>query len=295
MAEVLQSLSNALADAVQAAGVGVVRVEARRRLPATGIVWSADGVIVTAHHVVERDDNITVGLPNGQNVSATLVGRDPSTDVAVLRVEGSSLTALDKASGDFRVGHLVLAIGRPGESVLSTLGIISALGESFRTGAGKMDRYLQADVSMYPGFSGGPLISVDGKVIGMNTSGFRGANITIPVSTLRRVVDAVLAHGHVKQGYLGIGAQPVRLPSALSQKLNQETALLIASVEPDSPADKGGLLLGDTLVALDGEPLRHIDDLMGMLTSDRVGSTTTVRLVRGGEIKEVKVTIGERA
>ncbi len=295
MAEVLQSLSNALADAVQAAGAGVVRVEARRRLPATGIVWSADGVIVTAHHVVERDDNITVGLPNGQSVSATLVGRDPSTDVAVLRVQGSSLTALDKASGDYRVGHLVLAIRRPGESVLSTLGIISALGESFRTGAGKVDRYLQADVSMYPGFSGGPLIGVDGKVIGMNTSGFRGANITIPVSTLRRVVDAVLTHGHVKQGYLGIGAQPVRLPSALSQQLNQETALLIASVEPDSPADKGGLLLGDTLVALDGEPLRHIDDLMGLLTSDRVGSTVTVRLVRGGEIKEVKVTIGERA
>jgi S1-C subfamily serine protease len=295
MAEVLQSLSNALADAVQAAGAGVVRVEARRRLPATGMVWSADGVIVTAHHVVERDDNITVGLPNGQSVSATLVGRDPSTDVAVLRAQGSGLTPLDKASGDYRVGHLVLAIGRPGENVLSTLGIISALGESFRTGAGKVDRYLQADVSMYPGFSGGPLVGVDGKVIGMNTSGFRGANITIPVSTLRRVVDAVLAHGHVRQGYLGIGAQPVRLPSALSQQLSQETALLIASVEPDSPADKGGLLLGDTLVALDGEPLRHIDDLMGLLTGDRVGSTATVRLVRGGEIKEVKVTIGERA
>lgn len=294
MAEVLQSLSNALADAVQAAGAGVVRVEARRRLPATGFVWSADGVIVTAHHVVERDENITVGLPNGQSVSATLVGRDPSTDVAVLRAQGS-LTALDKSSGDFRVGHLALAIGRPGENVLSTLGIISALGESFRTGAGKVDRYLQADVSMYPGFSGGPLIDVDGKVIGMNTSGFRGANITIPVSTLRRVVDAVLAHGHVRQGYLGVGAQPVRLPSALSQQLNQETALLIASVEPDSPADKGGLLLGDTLVALDGEPLRHIDDLMGLLTSDRVGSTVPLRLVRGGEVKEVKVTIGERA
>src|SRR4051794_18910444 len=173
MAEVLQCLSNALADTVEKAGAGVVRIEARRRLPATGIVWSNDGVIVTANHVVERDDNITVGLPNGETASATLVGRDPSTDLAVLRVQGANLTAIGQANPDsLRVGHLVLALGRPGNKVLSTLGIVSAIGEGWRTrGGGELDSYLQTDVVMYPGFSGGPLVDASGQVIGLNTSG----------------------------------------------------------------------------------------------------------------------------
>src|SRR5437762_1377922 len=158
MPEVLQNLSNALADTVASAGTGVVRVEARKRIPATGIVWSADGVIVTAHHVVERDENITVGLPDGKSVSAKLVGRDPSTDLAVLRTEGGGLTTVAQANYDsLRVGHLVLALGRPGDQVLATLGIVSALGEGSR-GGGQIDRFLQTDVTMYPGFSGGPLV-----------------------------------------------------------------------------------------------------------------------------------------
>jgi S1-C subfamily serine protease len=296
MPEVLQNLSNALADTVQSAGRGVVRVEARRRIPASGIVWTADGVIVTAHHVVERDENINVGLPDGKSVSAKLIGRDPSTDLAVLRAEGSGLTTVAQANYEsLRVGHLVLALGRPGEQVLSTLGIVSALGEGSHGGGGQMDRFLQTDVTMYPGFSGGPLVDASGQVIGLNTSGMRGANLTIPIPTLQRVVNALLTHGRVRQGYLGVGAQPVRLPSALSQQLGQETGLLIASVEPDSPADKGGLLLGDTLVALDSKPLRHMDDLMGLLGADRVGSATSFRVIRGGQLQEVTVTIGERA
>jgi S1-C subfamily serine protease len=296
MAEVLQSLSNALADTVESAGRGVVRVEARRRLPASGIVWSADGVIVTAHHVVERDENINVGLPDGKTVSAKLAGRDPSTDIAVLRAEASGLAAVSQARlEDVKVGHLVLALGRPGEQVLSTLGIVSALGENWRASAGgQMDRFLQTDVTMYPGFSGGPLVSASGQVIGLNTSGMRGVNLTVPIPTLRRVVEALLTHGRVKQGYLGVGVQPVRLPANLSQQLGQETGLLVASVEPDSPADKGGLLLGDTLVALESSPLRHMDDLMGLLSGDRVGRATTCRIVRGGQVQEVKVTVGER-
>ncbi len=297
MGEVLQNLSNALADTVETASAGVVRVEARRRLPATGIVWSSDGIIVTAHHVVERDDNIAIGLPGGKSVSATLVGRDPSTDVAVLRAQGSGLKAVEQANTDsLRVGHLVLALGRPGESILSTLGIISALGEGFRTpGGGQVDRYLQTDVAMYPGFSGGPLVDMEGHVIGINTSAaMRGVSLTIPMPTLRRVVGALLAHGKVKQGFLGVGAQPVRLPTGLAGQLNQETGLLVASVEPDSPADRGGILLGDTLVALDGQALRHIDDLMAMLRGDRVGVAAPIRLIRGGQVQEIKVTIGER-
>jgi S1-C subfamily serine protease len=297
MAKVLQDFSNALADIVAEAGKGVVGVDARRRMPATGIVWTADGVIVTAHHVVERDENIGVGLPDGKAVPATLVGRDPSTDLAVLRVQATGLQASAQADVDsLRVGHLVLALGRPGESIQSTHGIISAVGGSWHTPAGgPVDHYVQTDVVMYPGFSGGPLVDMAGQVIGLNTSGaLHGVSLAIPVPTLRRVVDALLTRGRIARGYLGVGAQPVRLPAALSEQLGQETGLLIVSVEPGSPADKGGLLLGDTLVGLDGQPLRQMDDLMTLLSGDRVGQSVSLRIVRGGKVQELTVTIGER-
>jgi S1-C subfamily serine protease len=298
MADVLRNISNALADTVESAGKGVVRVEARRRLPATGIVWSADGVIVTAHHVVERDENIKIGLSDGSTVSATLVGRDPSTDLAVLRADTKGLTVVGQADvSALRVGHLVLALGRPGDNVLSTLGIVSALGEGWRTSAGgQMDRYLQTDVAMYPGFSGGPLVDMDGNVLGLNTSAAsRGISLTVPVTTIKRVVDTLLAHGHVRQGYLGVGAQPVKLPASLRQQLNQETGLLIASVEPDSPAEQGGLVLGDTLLTFKGTALHQLDDLLGLLTGDQIGASVPLRILRGGQVQELNVVIGERA
>jgi S1-C subfamily serine protease len=297
MAKVLQDFSNALADIVADAGKGTVRVEARRRLPATGIIWSAEGVIVTSSHVVERDDNISVGLPDGKTVPATLAGRDQSTDLAVLRAQAKDLAASAQADVDsLRVGHLVLALGRPGESVLSTLGVISAIGEGWHTPAGgAVDHYVQTDVVMYPGFSGGPLVDMAGQVIGLNTSGMlHGVSLVVPVPTLRRVVDALLTRGRIARGYLGVGAQPVRLPAALSKELNLETGLLLVSVEPGSPADQAGLLLGDTLVGLEGQPLRQMDDLMTLLSGDRVGKAVSVRIVRGGKIQDVTVTIGER-
>jgi S1-C subfamily serine protease len=298
--EVLQDLSDALAATVKAAGSSVVRVEARRRLPASGIIWSSDGVIATAYHVVERDENISVGLPDGQSVPATLVGRDPTTDLAVLRAQVPTTSGAvpptwadpDKLS----VGHLVLALGRPGRTAQATLGIVSALGESWRTPAGgRIDRYLQTDVVMYPGFSGGPLVDAAGQVLGLNTSALlRGISLTVPTPTLSEVVQTLLTHGRVRRGYLGVGAQPVRLPAGLGQQLGQETGLLLVSVEPGSPADQGGLLLGDTIVALDGQPIRHMDDLLALLSSDRVGETMPVRIVRGGQVQELQVVVGER-
>jgi S1-C subfamily serine protease len=272
-------------------------VEARRRLPATGIVWAASGVIVTSNHVVERDDNISVCLPDGKTVPATLAGRDPSTDLAVLRVQATGLQASAQADVDsLRVGHLVLALGRPGESVLSTLGVISALGGGWHTPAGgPVDHYVQTDVVMYPGFSGGPLVDMAGQVIGLNTSGvLHGVSLAVPAPTLRRVVDALLTRGRIARGYLGVGAQPVRLSAALSEQLNQETGLLLMSVEPGSPADQAGLLQGDTLVGLEGQPLRQMDDLMTLLSGDRVGQSVSMRIVRGGKVQDVSVTIGER-
>jgi S1-C subfamily serine protease len=297
MANVLANLSNDLAATVEAASPNVVMVDARHRLPASGIVWSADGVIVTAFHVVERDDNINIGLASGQTVPAALVGRDPTTDLAVLRAQASGLTPPAWANADdARVGHLALALGRPGETVMATLGIISALEKAWRTPTGgQLDRYIQTDVVMYPGFSGGPLVDARGQVVGLNTSALlRGISLTIPASTIRRVVEALLAHGRIRRGYLGVSAQAVRLPDALAQQLGQETGLLLASVEPDSPAGKAGLLLGDTIVTLDGQPVRHLDDLLALLSSDRVGKAVPVRVVRGGQSQEVTVAIGEQ-
>lgn len=297
MANVLENLSEAMASAAEVAGKSVVRVEGRRRLPASGIVWSAEGVIVTAHHVVEHDESIGIGLPDGSTVTAALVGRDPSTDLAVLRASGARLAPPTWIEPDsLRVGSLTLALGRPGRTVQATLGVISALGEEWRTpGGGAIDRYLQTDVVMYPGFSGGPLVGPDGQVIGLNTSALlRGVSVTVPVPTIRNVVEALLAHGRIRRGYLGVGAQPARLPDRLQQELNQETGLLLVSVEPGSPADKGGLLMGDVIITLDGEPTRHSDDLLALLTDDRIGRPMAVKIVRGGKLEELEVSIGER-
>ncbi len=296
MANVMGDLSAALAQTVEAAGPAVVRVEGRRRIPASGIVWSAEGVIVTANHVVKRDENITVGLPDGQAVKAAVAGRDPSTDLAVLKAEASELAAAGQPQGDLAVGHLVLALGRPGRTVQATLGIVSALGDSWRTPVGgQVDRYLQTDVVMYPGFSGGPLVNAEAQVVGLNTSALlRGVSLTLPSATLSRVVDTLLTHGRMQRGYLGVSTQPARLPAAVQEELGQETGLLIVSVEPDSPADQGGLVLGDTIVGLDEATVRHHDDLLAALSADRVGVKTPIKIVRGGEIRTFNIAIGER-
>ncbi len=298
MATVLSSISEAMADAVEAAGSQVVRVEGRRRLPASGIVWSPDGVIVTAHHVVERDDDIHVGLPAGETVSATLVGRDPSTDLAVLRTEANGLEPTPWAEADsIPVGHLALALGRPGQGVMATFGIVSAVGEGWRTpSGGRLDRFVKPDLVMYPGFSGGPLIDAMGRFQGLNTSALtRGTALTVSVPTLRQVVETLLTHGRVRRAYLGIGSQPTRIPELVSKKLNQETGLLLVSVEPGSPAEKGGLYLGDTVLGMNGHSVRSLDDLFGMLTDDRVGQEVKVRILRAGEVLEVSIVLGERS
>jgi S1-C subfamily serine protease len=293
----MQDLSEALATAVETVGPAVVRVEARPRLPASGIVWSSDGIIVTAHHAVQRDDQIAVGLSDSRSASAKLVGRDPTTDLAVLRASTNQLSAASWAPAeDLKVGHLALALGRPGETVQATLGIVSALGKSWRTPAGgEIDRYLQTDLVMYPGFSGGPLVDASARVVGMSTSALlRGASLAVPWVTVRRIVEALLAHGRVRRGYLGVGIQPVRLPAGLAEEVGQDTGLLLVQVRAGGPGDQAGLLLGDTIVALDGRPVPHHDALLALLDGSRVGARVPLRIVRAGQVQEVTVTVGER-
>src|SRR5262245_19896911 len=300
MTEVFQQISDSLAATIEAVAPSVVRVEARRRFSATGIVWSRDGLIVTAHHVIEQDDNIRLGLPSGPTVTATLVGRDPTTDLAVLRTTTSELAQPVWAEPDgssLRLGHLALALGRPGQSVQATLGIVSVRGENWRTPvSGLIDSYIQTDIVMYPGFSGGPLVNAAGQVVGLNTSALlRGLSLTVPAATVHRVVEVLLAHGKIRRGYLGVSTQVVRLPAVLQEPLQQETGLLVMTVEPNSPAEQGGLLLGDVLVTIEGTPVRHPDDLLTFLRADCIHTAVLVRLVRGGQIQERSIVIGERA
>ena len=297
MSDVLQAVSEAMASLAERAGASVVRVEGRNRLPASGVIYRADGVIVTSNHVIERDDELRIGLPGGDSVVAELVGRDPGTDLAVLRVAGSGLSAASWVDSEaLRVGHLILALGRPGQSIQATLGVVSALGKAWRTGGGGgIDRYLQTDVVMYPGFSGGPLVAADGRIAGVNSSALvRGASVTIPAATVQRVVETLLAHGRMPRGYLGVGLQPVRLDAGLQESLGQPTGLMLLSVEANGPAAQGGLLQGDVLVTLDRAAVRQVDDLQALLAGERVGKAVTVRFVRAGALHEATVTVGQK-
>lgn len=292
MSDILQTLSDSMAAAVETAGRSIVQVAARRRMSASGIVWSADGLILTAHHVVESDDRIKVGLPDGSAVQASLVGRDPTSDLAVLRAEASGLTPAVWAEAEsVRVGHLVLAIGRPGHDLQATLGVISAL--NYQSDENKY--FAQTDVVMYPGFSGGPLVSVTGQVIGLNSSGLmRGVSLTVQTPTVRHVVESLVKHGRMRRGYLGVGVQPARLPAAAAESLGQETGALVVSVEHDSPAEKAGLYLGDTIVALGSHKIEGMEDLLAALAAASIGATANLKIVRGGQVHDLSATVGER-
>jgi S1-C subfamily serine protease len=283
-----------LPGAVARAARSIVAIHARPRIPSSGIHWRA-GVLVTASHTLKRDHDISVTVAGGTTLPATLAGRDPTTDLAVLRItgEGLSTAALTPAdagpSDSLAVGQPVLAVGRPGADVTASFGIVSALGPAWRAWrGGTIDRVIRLDLRVLDGFSGGALVTITGAIAGINNSALaRGAAVAIPVSTVDRVVDQLLASGRIRRGYLGVGIQPVRLRDGSSGSI-------IVSVEPDSPADRAGLLLGDVLVAIDGTAVTDADDLMTALGGDRIGQAVTVRVVRAAQPKEMSVTIAER-
>ncbi|MDQ3653606.1 MAG: S1C family serine protease [Chloroflexota bacterium] len=295
----LVQLSDELAEAVERAGAGTVTVEARRRMPASGIVWDAGGIIVTANHVVERDQEINIHLADGRKVEATLVGRDPGSDLAVLQVATTDLAPLARREEPVRVGHLVLAVARPGPSgPMASFGAVSLVGGPWRTHHGGMiEGFIRADVAMLPGFSGGPLVDPSGALIGLNSSTLgQGGGLTVPVAAIESVTNALRMHGRVRRGYLGIGAQTVQMPAAVRAELGLEgeRGLLVVSVEPESPAEKGGLILGDVILTISGVEVTTVEELQDHLSGERVGRDLAIVLLRGGTRDEAIVTVGER-
>jgi len=293
----LAALSAELAGVVARVGPSVVRVDDGSRLTATGVLWSDDGVVLTTSHGVERDDDLAIELASGTRLPATLVGRDPETDLAVLRVPAGGLTPIAKANPEaVQVGQLVLALGRPGESGLSaTLGIISARQDA--QDGGRPEYILHTDATLYPGFSGGPLVNVQGEVVGLTNLGFgRGMGLALGLPILTHVAEALLAGGAVKRGYLGVSAQSVPLPPSLqtSLGLTQARGLLVVQVESGGPADAAGLLLGDMLLGLGGTALDDVDDLRRPLRGLAAGQAVTLNLARGGAAHDLAVTLGAR-
>ena len=295
---VLQSLSDDLTAAVTKASLSVVAIHARRRIPSSGIIWRP-GVIVTAHHTIQREENITVTLSDGTTVGATLAGRDPTTDIAVLRLNSEVGVAAERATdADAKVGQIVLALGMPGSAVTAALGVVSATGGEWRTWhGGRIDQFVRLDVSIYDGFSGGPSVDAHGRVLGLNTSGLaRASAMTIPLRTVERVVEQLLSAGRVRRGFIGLGLQPVRLQAGVvkEQGLPREVGLMVVSIEEGGPAHAAGVSLGDVVIAFDGAPVSDPAELLGALSGDRIGSAVAIRLLRGGSPMELNITVGER-
>jgi len=293
----LAGLSDDLADAVARTARSVVAIHARGRIPSSGVVWQS-GIVVTANHTITRDEDISITLPDGGTVAATLVGRDPSTDLAVVRIE-SAAPPLERSDPEhLQVGRLVLAVGRPGTQVTASLGIVSAISGEWRTWyGGRIDHFVRLDLSVYDGFSGGPLVESDGRVLGINTSGLsRALALTIPAVTVDRIVSQLVQRGYIGRGYLGLAVQPVRLPDSMRQALGNEGAvgLVVINLDSGGPADRAGLLLGDLIVAVNGQQVSDPSDILEFLGPDSVGTSVSLRIVRAGAAQSLAVGVADR-
>jgi serine protease DegQ len=295
----LPEISQQLADAVSAASASVVAVHGRPRLASTGVHWR-DGVIVTTDATIKRTDDLSVTLPDGKRVTATLAGRDPGTDLAALRIATGLLpVATRAAAADLRPGNLVLALARTGtDGAHATFGVVSSVGDAWRTWrGGTLDRRVQSDVNLPPGFGGGPLVTAHGAIAGINSGGMsKPLCVTVPDSTIDRILDAVLNRGYVARGWLGASMQTVRFSDAATAKLGFDGrgGLVVLDVEHDSPAAHGGVMIGDVLVRIDDMRITQHDDVMTFLGGERVGTVVQMHVVRGGAVVIVPVTIGER-
>ncbi|HWC97566.1 MAG TPA: S1C family serine protease [Candidatus Sulfopaludibacter sp.] len=288
MANELAALSNELAAAVERTGKSVVAVHARPRFSSSGVFWRP-GIIVTAEHTIRREEEITVTLPDGSNTPATLAGSDSGTDLAVLKVNGGG-EPVQAAESAPVPGNLALAIARSEDSgVNASMGIISAVSGDWRTWrGGRLDHYIRLDLTMFPNSSGGLVVNTAGGAIGIATSALsRIAGVAIPAVTVNRVLDQILERGRVTRGYLGLGLQPVELP-------DHHKGLIVLSLEPDGPASKAGVLIGDILVSVAGTEVADTDDIQTVLEGHGVGKSVETGFLRGGTSRTIAIVVGER-
>jgi S1-C subfamily serine protease len=300
---VLETLSTALGAAVEKAAGAVLTVDGRRRFPSGGVQWRK-GVVVTANHTVRREEGISATLADGRTVPAALAGRDPTTDLAVLTIQETGATPPELGeAASLKAGHLALAVGRVDGVPRASLTAIGLLGGPWRTWyGGEIEQLIRLDRELHPTLSGGPLADARGRVLGINTSGLsRALGVTIPAVTVNRVVQALLERGYVVRGYLGLGLSPVPLPHHVQSQKSlgkfDPTAgrcLIVLSVEPEGPAGRAGVLVGDLVGALDGVPVQDTDDVQRLLGTERVGQGVTASIVRAGNPIEVTITVGER-
>ncbi len=295
--DTFHALDQALAAAVATAAPFTVHVS-RNRSGGTGIAWAPDLVIGASFHTPDRTRIGVLVDDDLEFRDAEVIGRDPGTDVALLRVPSKDLTpaTLRDDVSTLAVGNLALALGRPGRTVRASLRSIGVFGPSFRTPhGGTLDRYIESDRQIPRGFAGGPLIDADGAVIGMNTRTLlRATDLAVPVATLRRVVDELLQHGSIRRGYLGVGAYPAHLTGALAQLAGRDRGALVASLEEGGPAETAGVIVGDILIELDGVAITGPEGLRATLL-DRAGQSVDVSVLRGGARVDLTAAIGSRS
>lgn len=294
----LQGFSDSLAATVESAGSSVVEINAGRRLRSSGVHWR-QGIVVTVSHALKHDEDVSVSGAGGLELRARIAGRDPGSDLAALSIDGGNIPVTKIANPEsVRVGQLVLAIGRCDGFAAASLGIIGSIGGSWRTWRGApIDQLIRPDVGLIRGFSGGPLVNAEGVALGINTAGLsRTSPLTIPASTVNRVVDQLIKAGRVSRGFLGVGLYAVKIPRRIVEAhgLPTSAALIIVNVEPDGPADKAGLVVGDMLVALNGHPVSDTDDVQGALDPDSIGKPVTAAIIRGGSPLNMEIIVAER-
>jgi len=294
----LNDLSERLAALVAGAAESVVQVQGRRR-PASGLVYAPD-VVVTTMRAIGREDGIRVRCHDGETYEAELAGWDPATTLAVVRVRGLGGSTMAPATGDVRVGHLVLAVARSwSNAVTASAGIVAVVGGPLATGRRRaIDRIIRTTAPMHDGFAGGSLLDTSGAWLGVATAAeIRGLGVVIPASIASAAVTAILEHGGVRRGYLGLAGQPVVLPAAQRPPGDADEstdALLVVGVAPESPAARAGILVGDVILTFDGQRIESPEELLDVLTGDRVGRDVSLGILRGGAPRELSVTVGER-
>jgi S1-C subfamily serine protease len=295
--QLLQSFSNAVTELAEDVSPSVVNVNAGRR-GGTGMVWSQDGLIVTASHVIGHSTAPTVTLKDGRELEAKVLGRDMYNDVALLRVDASGLTPVKTGTADgIKVGQFVLALANAfGKAVSATSGIITSQRRSMRGFWGVMvEDAIVSDAKLNPGYSGGPLVDAWGNLIGMNVAFFSGRGVSVSVDSLRKSVENLSKDGRVKKGFLGVMVEPVELPEELAKStdVGQEVGLMVRGVEPGSPAKAAGVAIGDVILRLGDAQANDEYELHRALTGDVIGKAVSLRVLRAEKVTELRITPGE--